>query len=226
MTTSTQSVISQQCEEVQAHCTQFTQSYNKNRKTIAEWGRLLQAIRDSNLNPVDADGKSIDGKDVQDLTFSAICRELGVPRSTAYHYINIFLVTSTYPEWLQEAATASNLNLAAQHVQDAFESMHEGIPAKPDTFQVAGVVAQLKQAKAAPSATGSRKTGEARFRQMLQEAFAYAVRNNLLEKTIAARFAATPAEAFTVEQAVEFLQAGWKPEVNASGQTVGMSAEL
>jgi hypothetical protein len=209
------SVIGHQPKEVQAMCSHFTQSYNKHRKTIAEWGRLLQAIRDSNLNPVDADGKPIVGKDVEDLTFSAICRELGVPRSTAYYYINIFLVTSTYPEWLQEAATASNLNLAAQHVQDAFDSMRETIPAKPDILQVAGVVAQLKKTKA-PSAAGSRKKGEARFLEMLQEAFAYAAKNNLLEKAIAARFAATPAQSFTVEQALEFLKAGWKPEVAAA----------
>src|ERR1700747_163648 len=135
-------VISLQPKEVQSYCTEFTQSYNRHRKTIAEWGRLLLAIRDSDLNPVDTNGKPIVGTDVEDLTFSAICRELGVPRSTAYHYIGIFLVTATYPEWLQEAATANNLNLAAQHVQDAFESMRGEIPATPDTLQVAGVVAQ------------------------------------------------------------------------------------
>src|SRR5208283_2686643 len=177
MTTSTQSVISQQCEEVQAHCTQFTQSYNKNRKTIAEWGRLLQAIRDSNLNPVDADGKSIDGKDVQDLTFSAICRELGVPRSTAYHYINIFLVTSTYPEWLQQAATANNLNLAAQHVQDKFESLRETIPAEPDALQIAGIVAELKKAKP-PQTSTTHGTPSQRFQQMLRDALEYAKNHN------------------------------------------------
>ena len=141
-------VIGHQGKEVQTLCGQFTQSYNKHRKTIAEWGRLLQAIRDSNLNPVNAEGTPLTGEDVQVQTFSAICKELGVPRSTAYHYINIFLVTSTYPEWLQEAATANNLNLAAQHVQDAFESMREAIPAKPDALQVAGVVSELKKAKA------------------------------------------------------------------------------
>ncbi len=148
MATATQTVIGQQPKEVQLYCSKFTESYNKNRKTIAEWGRLLLAIRDSNLNPVNADGKALTGEDVQVQTFTVICRELGVPRSTAYHYISIFLVTKTYPEWLQEAATASNLNLAAQHVQDAFESMRETIPAKPDSLQVSGVVAELKKAKA------------------------------------------------------------------------------
>jgi hypothetical protein len=225
MTTSTQSVIGQQSKEVQSICTQFTQSYNQHRKTVAEWGRLLQAIRDSNLNPVDAEGKPLEGNDVQVQTFSSICKELGVPRSTAYHYINIFLVTSTYPEWLQEAATTNNLNLAAQHVQDAYESMRETIPASPDAFQVSGIVSQLKQAK--PQQTSNPQGNPSqRFRQMLHEALEYANKHNLLEKTIAARLASTPAETFTVEQAVEFLKAGWKANVNASGQTVGMSAEL
>jgi lambda repressor-like predicted transcriptional regulator len=141
-------VIAKQSEEVQELCAQFTQSYNKHRKTIAEWGRILQGVRDSNLNPVNADGTPLAGEDVQVQTFSAICKELGVPRSTAYHYINIYLVTSTYPDWLQQAATASNLNLAAQHVQDAYESMRESIPANPDSLQVSGVVAELKKAKA------------------------------------------------------------------------------
>lgn len=146
----TATIISKQPKEVQALCTQFTQSYNKHRKTIAEWGKYLQGIRDGNLNPVDADGVPLEGEDVQLQTFSAILKELGVPRSTAYHYIDIFLVTSTYPEWLQEAATSNNLNLAAKHVQDAFESMREDIPVKPDALQAAGVVAELKKVKPVP----------------------------------------------------------------------------
>jgi lambda repressor-like predicted transcriptional regulator len=141
-------VIAKQSKEVQALCAQFTQSYNKHRKTVAEWGRILQGVRDSNLNPVNADGIPLTGEDVQVQTFSAICKELGVPRSTAYHYINTFLVTSTYPEWLQEAANVNNLNLAAQHIQDAYESMRESIPPNPDSLQVSGVVAELKKAKA------------------------------------------------------------------------------
>lgn len=218
-------VISLQSNEIQSYCTQFVQSYNKHQKTVAEWGRLLQAIRDSNLNPVDAEGKPLDGKDVQIRTFSAICKELGVPRSTAYHYIDIFLVTSTYPEWLQEAATASNLSLAARHVQDVYESLRESIPAKPDSFQVAGIVSKLKQAKPTQS-SNTRGTPSQRFRKMLLEALNFAHEHDLLEKAVGARLTSTSEETFTVEQAVEFLKAGWKPEVNPNGQMVGMSAKL
>jgi hypothetical protein len=155
MVTETHGVIGQQSKEVQSLCMQFTQSYNKHRKTVAEWGRILQTIRDSKLNAVNSEGESLalvdtkgDPVDVQGKTFSTICQELGVPRSTAYHYINLHVVLSTYPEWLQEAATVGNLNLAARHVQDAFESMRETIPAKPDSLQISGVVAELKKAKA------------------------------------------------------------------------------
>jgi hypothetical protein len=188
-------VIGQQGKDVQTLCGQFTQSYNNHRKTIAEWGRLLQAIRDSNLNPVNADGTPLTGEDVQVQTFSAICRELGCPRSTAYHYIDIYLVTKTYPEWLQTAATASNLNLAAQHVQDAFESMRESIPTSPDAFQVAGVVAKLKQARA-PVDPQPRESAQARFQRLLKEALEFAKKEEItpefvtatLESEIAASF--------------------------------------
>jgi hypothetical protein len=204
-TATPQGVIGQQPKEVQSLCMQFTQSYNKHRKTIAEWGRLLQAIRDSNLNAVYPDGKSLeatnkngDPVDVQGQTFSNICRELGVPRSTAYHYINIFLVTTTYPEWLQDAATASNLNLAAQHVQDAFEAIRETLPAKPDAFQVGGIVAQLKAAKA-PSADSEPLTQaelKSQIEKLMKRAnkagISAAVVYTTLEQAIAAAFGDGP----------------------------------
>jgi hypothetical protein len=165
MTKTDQSVIARQPEEVQSLCFQFTQSYNRHRKTVAEWGRTLQAIRGSNLNPVNAEGEPLaaedrDGNsvDVKGSTFSAICRELGVPRSTAYHYINIYLVTKTCPEWLQDASTANNLNLAAGHVQKKFEEIRnlpdypgrdvDGKERTPNPFEIEGIVKQLKAEKA------------------------------------------------------------------------------
>lgn len=158
-------VIGQQTKEVQALCEQFIQSYNKHRKTVAEWGRILQTIRDSNLKLVDADGKPLattdrngDLVDVHGNTFSAICRELGLPRSTAYHYISLYLVNKTYPVWLQEAATASNVNLGARHVQNKFEEIRNlpdypgrdsnGNERTPNSFEIDGIVTQLKAAKA------------------------------------------------------------------------------
>jgi hypothetical protein len=71
----------------------------------------------------------------------------GQVSSTAYHYINTFLVTSTYPEWLQNAAIPANLNLALEHVQNAYESIREGLPTNPNTYEVQGIISQLKQAK-------------------------------------------------------------------------------
>jgi hypothetical protein len=139
------SVISMQSAQVQNLCGEFTKVYQQNRNLIGSWGRLLQEIRDGLTVPEDL----AENEDPQGATFGAICRELGIPRSTAYHYIDTFLITSTYPQWLQDASTQANLNLALKHVQNAYENIREDIPKKPNPLEVAGVVAQLKAAKPA-----------------------------------------------------------------------------
>jgi len=136
-------VISQQSTVVQTLCDQFTRSYQKNRQLVGSWGKMLQEIRDGLTVPEDF----VENEDPRGATFGAICRELGIPRSSAYHYINIFLVTSTYPQWLQDASTQANLNLALKHVQNAYEEIRENIPTNPNPLEVAGVVAKLKAAK-------------------------------------------------------------------------------
>lgn len=129
---------------MQTLCTQFTDSYGKNRKLVAQWGKILSDIRDGLTVPSDL----AESDDPRGTTFTAICRELGIPRSTAYHYIHTFLITSTYPQWLQDAAPVNGLNLALEHVQNAYEEMRATLPQNPNAFEISGVVAELKKAKA------------------------------------------------------------------------------
>jgi hypothetical protein len=139
----TETIISQQPSAVQTLCQQFTQSYQKNRKLMGSWGKLLQEIRDG----LTVSTEFAESSDPQGSTFSAICRELGIPRSTAYHYINMFLITSTYPQWLQDAATPANLNLALEHVQNAYEDIRASLPTDPNAFELQGIIGKLKEAK-------------------------------------------------------------------------------
>lgn len=202
-------VIAQQSTEVQSLCTQFTQSYNKHRKTVADWGCILQAIRDSKLNTVSSEGKPLEvvdtkgnSVDVQGKTFTTICQEqLGVPRSTAYHYINMYVVTLTYPTWLQDAATAKNLNLAAQHVQNKFQEVRnrENYPVNPDEFQIGGIVAELKAAKASTPESEPLTAEElkSQIQRLLKRAKNAKIASEIvyatLEEAIAASFGATGA---------------------------------
>jgi hypothetical protein len=202
---SSTTVISQQPSEIQSLCNRFTESYAKHRKSLLEWGKLLLAIKESKLNPVDAKGEPFDGKDPREQTFTAICGELGLPRSTAYHYLNAYLVTSKYPEWLQQAAETNQLNLAARHVQDAFGSMRESIPASPDNLQVIGIVNVLKKAKPAGSET-SKKPKE-KFAEMLKEALAYANKHKLLDDCDAAVVELQGDERAQLKKLLEILSA-------------------
>jgi hypothetical protein len=181
MSQETQSVVERQPREVQSYCLEFTQSYNKNRKTISDWGRILLAIKNGKLNPVDAKGEPFEGNDPQGLTFSAICGELGVPRSTAYHYINEYITVTTYPEPIQEAARKLNVNLALDYVRAAFIAGE--YPPKPNENEAMGIVAKLKLAK--PAATLSRQSPAERFREMVEEALVFAKRNKLLTEVVA-----------------------------------------
>jgi hypothetical protein len=185
-----ETVISQQPSAVQNLCKEFTQSYQKNRKLIGSWGKLLQEIRDGLTVSVDFTESS----DPHGSTFTAICRELGIPRSTAYHYINMFLISSTYPQWLQDAATVGNLNLSLKHVQDAYEDMRETLPTDPNAFEVQGIIGKLKEAK--PPKVSRPSMTEADFLEELQDLAARAKKagiaaatvNNLLEQAIVAAY--------------------------------------
>jgi hypothetical protein len=228
MTNTDQSVIGHQPEEVRSLCVQFTRSYNKHRNAVAEWGFTLQAIRDSKLNPVNAEGEQLAAEDrngnpvdLQGNTFSAICRELGVPRSTAYHYINIYLVTKTCPEWLQDASTANNLNLAAVHVQKKFEEIRnlpdypgrdsDGNERTPNPFEIDGIVKQLKAAKA-PTVDSAPLTRD-ELKEQMERLMSRAKRSGIalqfihatLEEAIAAAYG-TPGAKVTREKAPIYSQ--------------------
>jgi hypothetical protein len=189
----TETIISTQPSEVQALCKEFTQSYQKNRKLIGSWGKLLQDIRDG-LTVADDFAES---SDPHGSTFTAICRELGIPRSTAYHYINIFLISSTYPQWLQDAATVGDLNLSLAHVQAAYEDIREGLPTDPNPLEVQGIIANLKLAKppklSRPSLTEEDFLDELKdlAKRAKKAGITAEVVNNLLEQAVAASYGVT-----------------------------------
>jgi hypothetical protein len=169
-------IIEQQPQSVQTLCDQFSQSYAKNRKLVSSWGKMLSEIRDGLTVPTDF----AENDDPRATTFSAICRELGILRSSAYHYISIFLIASTYPQWLQDAATENRVNLALEHVQNAYEKIRESLPKEPNSLEISGVVAELKKAKVSQS-NEPHLTKQQRFEKMLSDAVKFAKENELIQ---------------------------------------------
>jgi hypothetical protein len=159
MTFGKDTVIGRQSDGVQELCAQFNNRYtSKNNVELrATWGALLEKVKNAPLNTVDEKGKPIESDEPQTATFSAICRELGVPRSTAYYYIETHIVVNNYPKSIQDAAAEACLNLAKPHVVAAFESMRQlaqgsenAIPAKPTPLEAKGIVLDLKKVKPTP----------------------------------------------------------------------------
>lgn len=184
MTFSSNSVISKQSSQVQELCEQFQKQYTtKNSVQLrSEWGKMLKSIQQSDLNPISASGNEIKGDNAVEITFGAICRELGVPRSTAYHYIDEYITVSTYPEAIQEAAREANLNLSLPHVRAAYAAGEGEFPAKPSALEAAGIVAKLKTVKPERDETKAGLTPAQRFTRMLTDALDYAVEHKLIDK--------------------------------------------
>ena len=179
-------VLYLQSGAVQALATQFNTQYaSKNSvKVRAAWGALLEQILKSDLNCVNTKGEAVTGADAPDITFAAICRELGIPRSTAYHYINEHITITTYPQVIQDAAAAAGLNLALEHVQAAYGQMvAKGLPSDPSALEVKGIISELQNAKP-DKTTRPRESAQARFRRLLKEAFDFANENGLDELTV------------------------------------------
>jgi hypothetical protein len=217
MTTETESVIGvivRQSAQVQSLCEQFSKQYNSknNVKVRGEWGRVLQEIRDSELNPVNAKGEPVTGKDATALTFGAICKELHIPRSTAYHYIDEFVTVTTFPPEIQEAARTLNINLALDHVRAAYIAGE--YPAKSNENEALGIVAKLKLVRPPESTHETLTPGQAteRFREMVKKAFTFARDNKLFTEKYAngiiANLSRMDAEtlAFVFEQTVGVKQ--------------------
>ena len=142
-------ILFRQSQAVQSLAIQFNMEYagQKSVSVRAAWGKLLEQIRRSDLNCVDSEGKPVKATTNQtpgDTTFAAICRELGIPRSTAYLYIKDHITVSTYPQALQDAAADSGLNLALDHVQAAYAAMTVAEADLSNPHAVRGIVAQLE----------------------------------------------------------------------------------
>jgi hypothetical protein len=209
------SVIGRQSVEVQNLCKQFeTQYAGSNSVQIrSEWGRMLSAIQNADLKTVNAKGESLEGDDPKGSTFSVICRELGIPRSTAYHYIDQYITVQTYPDYIQKAAAESGLNLAKPHVQAKFgELQAQGLPKNPSNLEVEGIIKKLQDASPPDKKGKNKGSKHERFAEMLREAIQFAKDNKIEWSNI---YSALDSE---------LRAAGWKVEV-INGQRT-LSAEL
>jgi hypothetical protein len=172
ITKDTTPILDQQSPTVKSLATQFNQDYtSKNSiKARVAWGSLLDQIRKSDLVCVNSSGEAITGKEAPRLTFEGICRELGCPRSTAYHYINTYITVSTYPQAIQDAAADARLNLALEHIQAAYADMiaKGTLPENPNALEAAGIVAQLEQA---PNPNAKGKSPKKSIQQKLIDLF-------------------------------------------------------
>ena len=144
-------ILAQQSEAVKSLATQFNQNYaSKNSvKVRAAWGKLLEQIRKSDLNCVNSRGEAVRAAANQTpeaATFVAICRELGIPRSTAYLYIQDHITVSTYPQAIQDAAADAGLNLALDHVQAFYATLTVTDADLSNPNAVRGIIAQLEDA--------------------------------------------------------------------------------
>jgi hypothetical protein len=169
-------ILFQQISEVQELATKFNADYtNKNSvKVRASWGELLEQIRKSKLICVNAKGEEVTDKEPAKTTFEAICRELGIPRSTAYLYIDTHISVSSYPQVIQDAAAEVGLNLALPHVQAKFVQMQgsDQIPLKPSPLELRGIVASLQEAKPA-KVNRPKKSCEQQLIEMFERLFQF-----------------------------------------------------
>jgi hypothetical protein len=174
-------ILFRQSQAVKDLATQFNQTYtSKNSvKARAAWGSLLEQIRKSDLVCVNSKGEAVTSKDAPKLTFAAICRELGVPRSSAYALINEHIIVSTYPQVIQDAAADAGLNLALEHVQSAYGDMiaKGTLPENPNALEAAGIVAQLEAVPNPNAKSASKKTVEQRLISMFADIFEFTTEN-------------------------------------------------
>lgn len=175
-------VLFRQSQEVQSLARQFNTDYTgqKSVSVRAAWGKLLEQIRRSDLNCVDSKGEPVEATTNQtpsDTTFVAICRELGVPRSTAYLYLKDHITVSTYPQALQDAAADSGLNLALDHIQAAYAAMTVTEADLSNPNAVRGIIARLEDVPN-PNAKGTtKKTVEEQLIRLFAGIFEFTTKN-------------------------------------------------
>ena len=212
-------ILFQQPESVQKKAVAFHENYHGKKSVAARvaWGEMLIQIRDDVKRATFGEGdnaKELDEKE----TFSNICRELGIPRQTAYDYIDLSIAVNTYPQAIQEAAAKAGLNLALPHVMDYYKTMD--IPKDPKDLTplvIRGIIAELEEAKA-PKEEQKPLTQED-FDEKLAMLIKRAKKSKLtfevtLETLIAASYEAgkvyTGESKFTVEDSIQELQLSWE----------------
>jgi len=207
--------LAQQPEVVQDVARQFHQNYtSKNSvKVRATWGAFLEQIQNGLVAVTVGKGDKAHALDNKE-TFAGICRELGIPRSTAYSYIHTYIVVSNYPQAIQEAAEEAGLNLALPHVMAEFQKMT--LPTNPSPLELRGIIAQLEEAKPAETETEEEPLLLEEFQKKLSKLVARARKSGIafratLEIMIEASYEARKAykSAITVEEAVAEMQRAW-----------------
>jgi hypothetical protein len=228
-------VLYQQTPAVQHLAVEFNQDYNSknNVKVRRGFGVYLEQIHKGQTLAKNAQGKEMDGKS----TFTAICRELGIARSSAYGYIATHIACSNYPQAIQDAAADAGLNLAQDHVVAEYVKLkgagEAGVnPAQPTSVEARGVVSLLADAPNPNKKTVSHKSGADRFQELLNEAFEYAEEEELDAITVANVAASTvTANINDVDAVSEVIRTfrtanGWTIHFDASGKAVAASAPL
>ncbi len=229
-------VLFQQPAAVQQAAKDFNTDYNSKNsvKVRRAWGAFFEQIQKGLTQAKNAKGETMDGVS----TFTAICKELDVPRSSAYAYIRTHISCSNYPQAIQDAAEDAGLNLAQDHVIAEYVNLkgknEAGVnPAQPTILEARGIVALLADApnpnKKPPV---SHKTGAARFHELLNEAFEYADEEELEGVDVGNVVAVVIADNITGSDAITALQGmfqttnGWTLVTDASGKVVGATAPV
>jgi len=197
-------ILNQQPQAVKDAAVKAVSEYTS-KKSVAirsGWGSFLEPIKNGQLNLVDVDGQPIEG-DSHKKTWSAICREMGIPRSSADRYIDEYLACKVYPDAIQEVAAREGLNLALTHVMDKWVELTapggdlEGKDLSRLTpYEVKGIVSDLEQIKAQTKTTKTRETPKVKFQRLLKEALAFAREEKITSEFITATLESEIAASF------------------------------
>ena len=180
-------VLAAQDNSVQALATNLNAKHvDRNHiRFRSDCGALIIQLEKSNLTCINAKGEAM----TQEETVFAICREIGIGRSTYYLYRNDYITTQTYPPKIQEGAIEARLNLAPEHVQAKFAGMlleggllHDKNLEKLTALEVKGVISELETDKPKPEDDEPLTKDE--LTKRLNRLFKRAKKDGLFEKVI------------------------------------------
>jgi hypothetical protein len=191
-------ILFQQPDSIRKQALAFHEKYTskKSVETRVAWGQMLKEIQNSVVPAISGKGDKAQQLNEKD-TFSSICRELGVARSTAYDYINLHISVKTYPQAIQEAAAEVGLNLALDHVMAEYRKIVADDFKNRDLndltrFEVLGIIAQLEKAEAPKE----------EYQPITRDEFMKKL-NNLIMRGLKSKV-------ITVEDGIKLLQEAWE----------------